>query len=356
MEDFLLWHYDGKSATRRSVVPQTRDGGFVLADPESDWIGDPVAWSDLVVIRQQRGHSAYGHRDRPGWRIGFTGDAPPEFAALLPKNEHYGKWVDKIGLWPAVGTFATLAVVAIFVLFQSPQWLAPLVPQSWENNLGDAMIGDFGNRYCRTPESAAALQALVREIDPKGEARQVEIANIPMVNAITLPGGHILLFDGLVQAADSPDELAGVLGHELGHVRHRDSMAGLLRQIGVGLFLGGFGGEAGNTLSNLVTLSYGRKAEAAADGVAIERLEAADISPKATADFFAKLARKEGSNARVMSFLSSHPVSDDRRRRFETSVVAGRAYRSALTNEQWQAVRNACRDDPNVASPIRWVS
>ncbi|WP_341873239.1 M48 family metalloprotease [Sphingobium fuliginis] len=56
-----------------------------------------------------------------------------------------------------------------------------------------------------------------------------------------MAGGRIILFDGLVQQAKSADEVAGVLGHELGHVRHRDTMTGLIRQLGLSVVLGGAG-------------------------------------------------------------------------------------------------------------------
>ena len=350
MSDFRLWHYDGVTATRRSVLLRPAVDGFLLEEPESGWTGEPASWSDLMVIGVEGGRSAYGHSGIPGWRMGFTGDPPDDIAARLPKGARYGGWIDRLGLWPTAALFTVAAVLVVWGAAEAPGVVAPLIPQSWENRMGDAMVGDFGGRFCHTAAGDAALRTLAAQVDPQHEAREISLANIPMVNAVTLPGGRIILFDGLIQQAGSPDEVAGVLGHELGHVRHRDTMTGLVRQLGLSVVLGGAGGNAGGYLNGVLSLSYGRDAETAADGVAIQQMRSANISPAATAAFFERLGGKEaGTGARAMTWLSSHPLSADRRRRFAAAVQPGAAYRPALDQAQWQALRTSCAKDPKVA-------
>ena len=99
------------------------------------------------------------------------------------------------------------------------------------------MVGDFGGRFCNGPGGQAALDALVRKIDQGKPAVRVHVANIGMVNAVALPGGNIVLFRGLLQEAKSPDEIAGVLGHEIGHVRKRHVVRALMRQAGLSVLL-----------------------------------------------------------------------------------------------------------------------
>lgn len=351
MNEFRLWHYDGVSALRRTVLLHPREGGFALAEPDSGWTSAPVDWADLTVIGTEGGRSAYGHRAIPGWRMGFAGDAPGAIAQHLPRPERYGRWIDRFGFWRAAAAFTVIAGLLVWVVLETPGWVAPLIPHAWENRMGDAMVGDFGGRFCHTPAGDAALHALVARIDPSGEARDVALANIPMENAVTLPGGRIILFDGLIQKAGSADEIAGVLGHELGHVRNRDTMTGLVRQLGLSVVLGGFSGNVGGYMNGVLALSYGRKAESAADGVAINQLRAAAISPGATAGFFARMGGKgdAGQGAQAMTWLSSHPLSADRRKRFEKAVQKGVRYRPALDPVQWRALRASCAADPNVA-------
>lgn len=350
-DSFRLWHYDGQSAVRRSVLLREVGNGFMLEEPETGWTGTPVDWAELKVIGSEGDRHAYGHRTLPGWRMGFVGEAPSPIAVRLPQAERYGRWIDRLGFWPAAGCFTAVAALVVWAVLAAPGWIAPLIPRAWENRLGDAMVGDFGGRFCHTTQGDAALKALVARIDPKGEARDVALANIPIPNAVTLPGGRIILFDGLVQKAKSADEVAGVLGHELGHVRNRDTLNGLVRQLGLSVVLGGFSGNAGGYLNGVLALSYGREAETAADGVAIAQMRTADISPADTAAFFERMGGKgeAGRTVQAMTWLSSHPLSAERRKRFSAAVLPGANYRPALSSAQWQALRGACAADPTVA-------
>lgn len=353
--DIRPWHYDGRNACRWHPRIAIADDSFRLIG--EDWENGPYRWADLVALDGTVGRSIYGLKDESGWRLGFDGPPPPDFAAHLPKPARYGGWIDGVGLTRAVAAFAVVAAAVIYIGVEAPGWIAPLVPRSWEEKLGEAMVGDFGGRFCRTPQGVKALDTLIAKMDPDADARAIEIANVPMVNAVALPGGRIILFDGLIQAAASGDEVAGVLGHELGHVRHRDTMAGLMRQLGLSVVLGGFSGDVGGYVNGLLSLSYGRDAEARADVASIATMKAANISPADTAQFFARMSKGEpegGRMAQAMTWLSSHPLSAKRRALFASSAVKGHRYAPALSPREWQALRAMCKSDPTVKSGWRW--
>ena len=61
---------------------------------------------------------------------------------------------------------AAIAAVVLFVGYSAPAWLAPLVPESWERNLGTAMVGDFGDNACRDPAAALALDRMAERVEP----------------------------------------------------------------------------------------------------------------------------------------------------------------------------------------------
>ena len=188
------------------------------------------------------------------------------------------------------------------------------------------MVGDFGNRTCRAPAGQAALDTLVAAARPRGRRCRHPHRQRPIVNAVTLPGGHVLVFDGLLQQAQSADEVAGVIAHELGHVEHRDVLASLIRQLGLSVVLGGVGGNVGGWANTLLAAGYSREAEGAADGYAIEALRDAHISPAPTAAFFTRLARLEPRLPRgevVMGYLGTHPMSRARSARFAASARPG---------------------------------
>jgi predicted Zn-dependent protease len=174
---------------------------------------------------------------------------------------------------------------------------------------------------------------------------RIRVVAIPIPNAVALPGGQIAIFDGLVRQAKSPDEIAGVLGHEIGHVEHRHVMASLIRQFGLGLVLGG-SGKGVQYAQALLDARYSRGAESEADAYAIKALTANHISTRPTADFFARMTKGEGSGSatvdNALSWLSSHPVSAARRDLFSKADQAITDPRPAMSAADWAAVKAMC--------------
>jgi beta-barrel assembly-enhancing protease len=353
----LVWHYDGVTAIRHEARLVEDATGFTLISLGLDLCH--YDWADLVYRGEKKEGPFYGLKNNKGWQIGLTDPIPDALFARLPKPVKYGGIVDRIGLGVSAVAFTAISAAVLYVGFKAPDWIAPYVPMSWEIALGDAMIGDFGGRFCNGPGGQQALDALVKRIEPNGTGLQVRVANISMVNAVALPGGKIVIFRGLLQEAKSPDELAGVIGHEIGHVRNRDVMQSLLRQVGLSVVLGGFGGDASGYVSTLVSAGYSRDAETKADLFSIKLMRQANISPIGTAGFFARLsgeagdAKDKGRNegdavTTALGYLSSHPMSQKREAMFRNSAAAGTDYTSALTPQQWRALVDSCANDPNV--------
>jgi beta-barrel assembly-enhancing protease len=344
-----IWHYDGTSAVRHEGELIAEAGQFRLR--LDDGLSEPVPWDAVTLVGEKDGVSSFGHRARRGWRIGFEGVIPPDIAVRLPKAVKYGSWIDRIGLWPAAGLGVALSAAALYVGIQAPDWLAPLVPQSLERKLGDAMVGDFGGRVCNGLGGQDALNAMVKRVEPGSADLKVRVVNIDMVNAVALPGGNILVFRGLLQEAKSPDELAGVIGHEIGHVRNRDVMQSLLRQMGLSILLGGANSDLGGSINTLVASTYSRAAETNADGYSIRAMQRARVSPLATAQFFARLAEMEKSLGKAKSalgYLSSHPLSETREKAFRDSHAKNAPLSPSLTPQQWRVLVDSCKTDPDV--------
>lgn len=351
---FDAWHYDGKSAVKRKVEVQVIGQQFFLLETERRH--GPFAFADVQYVTQQGDVDVYGLADRDGWRLMLSGPVPNDICALLPSPRKYGRVVDRLGLGKAAIAFALTSAAAVAIVLFSPQWLAPLIPASVDNRLGDALVGDFGGRFCHTQAGDAALKKLVASLDASPGDLQVEIAKIDMINAVALPGGNVILFDGLVKQAQSPDEVAGVLAHEIGHVRKKHVMQALLRQMGLAVVLGGIDGNSGALVNNMLAMSYSRDSEAEADAHSMQVLGQAYISPVGTASFFDRLSRLDGSagsvnqNADITSYLSSHPLSGSRKAAFEKSIVKGKNYKPALTSAEWNALKSMCTQDRKAKS------
>lgn len=338
--------YDGHSAVRHEGEALWDGGGKLSLRGFSSEMD--IALADLEYGEHRGGELVYRSSSHPDFRLILPEDLPAGLAAHLPEKQTYGAWVDKLGLGKATAIFAAVSIGAVALFMTAPEWLGPRVPQSWERNLGDAMVGDLGNRLCSTPEGDRAMAKLLEAVDPEQEKVRAGVANIGMVNAVALPGGQVLLFDGLVQEAETPEELAGVLGHEVGHVRERHVMTALLRQFGLSILLSGANSSVGDTVFGLASMGYSRDAEREADQYARDRMEESNISPLGAARFFERLGGdEEGEENAVIGWISSHPGPGERAEAYR-DAAEGKTFAPVLTEAEFAALKSMCEQDPDV--------
>jgi predicted Zn-dependent protease len=123
------------------------------------------------------------------------------------------------------------------------------------------------------------LEKLTRALPPQPYVFQVRVVDSPVVNAFAAPGGYIVIYKGLLQMTQSPEEFAGVLAHEIQHVINRHVTRQLLQQASMGIVFGAMTGDLNGAMSLGVQvasllggLSYSRDAEEEADSEAIKLL------------------------------------------------------------------------------------
>ena len=187
----------------------------------------------------------------------------------------------------------------------------------------------------------------------------VSFLNSPVNNAFAIPGGYIYITRQLAALCNSEAEMAGVLGHEVGHVaaRHskkrqkRATIANILGAVGTigGAILGDKGGLAGllggaakqysGTLAQIFTLSYSRGQEEEADDLGIKYLSSAGYDPTALSDMLASLAMQSALDARaagqearsVPEWASTHP---DPIKRVSRAAFNARKYQANSIRKQ----------------------
>jgi len=140
---------------------------------------------------------------------------------------------------------------------------------------------------------------------------QLHIVKNDEINAFALPGGHIMIYSGLIARADNPAEIAGILSHELAHIELDHVMKKLVKEVGLGLLISMAGGQSGTeilreTLKFLSSTAYDRKLEKQADLKAVDYLLNANIDPEPFANFLYKL-EEEDHLLSEFSWLSTHP-------------------------------------------------
>ncbi|GHD63834.1 metalloendopeptidase [Thalassobaculum fulvum] len=247
----------------------------------------------------------------------------------------------------AVGLGVVVLLIAAAAGFAS-RHAAGLLPPGWGGGLSDATLEQLAEVYpaCEAPDGIAALDRLATRMADvlDGPRPQVLTVRWDLVNAFALPGGRIVLTSGLIDRAASPQALASVLAHEVGHVARRDPLARVLRDklvdialaavFGVSLDVGTTGAVAGFLLDN----SYTRDQEDGADVAAIRILNALDIDPGPGARFFDRLAEADDGLGAV-TWLRSHPLSADRAERLRRGGTGGGP---GMTAEEWRAVEALC--------------
>lgn len=260
---------------------------------------------------------------------------------------------------------AALAALALIVMVLIPALadrLADYVPPERERALGKAVARNLGNllalengvapALCTDRDGVAALERLALRIgEPQGLAYplRVSVIDSPMINALALPGGRILIFNGLIQAAQSPEEVAGVLAHEIGHVVYRDPTRGVLRAAGTagiaGIMLGDvFGASVLAAASDaVVNARHQRLAEQRADETAYGLLRQAGLPARPLSDFFARLHRVGARPEGPLQLIASHPAPEGRASRAAAADTIGEgAFVPALGDRDWLALRNIC--------------
>lgn len=336
--------YDGVTAHPHDVRV-TAAGGRLGLSQASGW-SDSVEARLLKRMDAPAGMLRLGRTDVSGWRLMLPAEAESELGGLLGRPDRYGRWIDRIGLVPALVVGAAITASVVTIGYVAPHWIAPHVPMSWERNLGSAIVGDFGDIKCRDPRGQKALEELVERVAPGTttgpDAIKVAALDVPIFNAAALPGGYIVVFEPAITETD-PDALAGVMAHEIAHVRRRHVTEALIRELGIGALIRLFAGGVGANAEQIVALSYTRDNEAQADGDAIAMLRRAGISPRPTAELFSKLSKEErlmpGYSA---EFLQSHPLSGKRAARFAASADSASRYRPALPQAEADALFNIC--------------
>lgn len=226
----------------------------------------------------------------------------------------------------AVLFFGAVAIVAALVALSAllVDRLVPYVPASWETGV----FPDFG--LLESPPSNEAEKERQRELDsllgrlvahwpdrPETPLR-VGVLDESTPNALALPGGVILVTRGLLEQVESENELAFVLGHEIGHFRNRDHLKSLGRGLATSLIVAALGqsGSAGDLLGlsgQLSGRSFSRQQEEEADAFGLELVAEEFGHVGGATDFFARLPRTEGRASRtVETYFSTHPMSDAR--------------------------------------------
>ncbi|MEM9969342.1 MAG: M48 family metallopeptidase [Pseudomonadota bacterium] len=354
-------YFDGDRPVAQRVYARVRGSKLIIEAPEMRAVEWPL--EDIRSVPDGTGTVGIALQvtTDPLARLVVSGGhlSLPHLPQLnkAPRRSDRGR----LALW-AIAAIAAVALQIGVLIPLLANNLAGFIPARGERALGEATLGHIRTALdqtgagslpiCEDTEGAAALDTAVARLMGDTEFRQelnVLVLDHPMVNAFALPGGFIVLFKGLIDAAESPDEVIAVLAHEIGHVISRDPARHALRSAGsigiLGLLFGDFAGGAAVVFltERLISAQYSQEAEAGADAFAQSLLSDANINPGALADMFERLRDKHGDVDGVASHFLSHPALSERIAAAQAQVESTRVYTPSLTAAAWRSLQRICR-------------
>jgi beta-barrel assembly-enhancing protease len=225
------------------------------------------------------------------------------------------------------------------------------IPIEWEQKLGESAYRDFLAQHDVVKDGSSVdavreiTHRLASQVPNNPYTFEVTVVKSDVVNAFALPGGYIVVFTGLMKKAEGPEEVAGVLAHELNHVRQRHGLERIVKQLGfvavVSIVLGNQQGLSGIMKQlgvELVTLKFGRAQEIEADLTGLDLLYRAKINPEGMITFFRRLAEKDEGR---VEWLSTHPMSSTRADRLRAQLAEMPKQDHEPFTFEWATVRTS---------------
>ncbi|MGE4051481.1 MAG: M48 family metallopeptidase [Piscinibacter sp.] len=331
-------YFDGRSALAHAVALR-RDGEALAIE------GDGVA--ARVPLERVRWPERTRHGVRvaelPGGASLQCADAAAWDAFALECGRGDGAVVRAQQSWRAVLASLTALVALLAGLYV---WGIPaaahaalgVIPASVDAAVGEVAMRSIDEEWMKPSMLDAAEQQRLRaafekllSAQPQGSvpAHRLEFRKSRIgPNAFALPGGTIVMTDELVKLVDGDAAvIAGVLAHELGHVRHRDGMRMLIQASAVGVLASVVVGDFNSLLATVPVVlgqsAYSRDAERRADEESARLLRDAGLSPAVMVGFFEKLAKEQGEH-RLGIAIASHPADEERIRFFREAAAQPR--------------------------------
>lgn len=224
------------------------------------------------------------------------------------------------------GLSIVILFFAIFFGLKQIDWVSVFKVQKMTDQTEEKLGELFWDVYKKTasenkdPFVVSVIDSIVTKICVTNaidrKSITIHVLNKDDVNAFAIPNGHLIVYSGLILASDNPEELSGVLAHEIAHIELHHVMKKLVKEVGLSVLISmttGSGGEiVKETAKMLSSSAFDRSLEKEADLKAVDYLFKAKINPEPFANFLYKLADKEHEAMKYLTWASTHPDSKER--------------------------------------------
>jgi len=253
-----------------------------------------------------------------------------------------------------LGVAGCLAGVIYFLVPLFASWLAPILPPSVEERIGSILVDNIApeSALCQSPSLNQAVEKITDRLCASSQPAprlSVVVVREKVINAMALPGNRIVIYTGLIQKTRTPEELAGVLAHEIEHVVNRHVMKSWLQQLSSRLILYALVGRLSGPITSLyqstgsmMILHYSRDFEEEADVKGMHRLEASHIDPHGMVTFFETL-QSDGDTPELLTYFLTHPSTRSRIRQLrDIADKTPGPFEKLLPDLDWTTIRTQC--------------
>ena len=210
------------------------------------------------------------------------------------------------------------------------EYIANRIPVEWETSFGDKAFAHFEGEGKMLTNSiwdgpvSNITSRLLPVVEQSGYEFKFHIMSDTNVNAFAIPGGHVVILTGLLESAETAEEVAGVLAHEIAHVTRRHSLRNIIKSAGLIVTLQALIGDASGLLGlateasrYLLQQKFSRDFEREADEPGWGYLVQARIDPRGMTRFFEKMREIMASSGMgvlegSLSLANTHPTSQER--------------------------------------------
>ena len=219
-----------------------------------------------------------------------------------------------------LGTIVLFSALAYLGLGLLANQLATRISPETEIKIGQQLVSGIAKTESKDSSQQQYLETLVASLQQENLTASVPITihlmDKEIANAAILPGGNIIVTTALLQEAESENEIAFVLAHELGHHVNRDPLKALGRSLVFLTVSSVLGIGTGNTdvvtlTGSLTSLHYSRQQESAADVYALQAIVDKYGHGGSSLNFFERIKTKE-KRGKLASYFSTHPLTESR--------------------------------------------
>ncbi|HRG31857.1 MAG TPA: M48 family metallopeptidase [Saprospiraceae bacterium] len=326
--DFQAVYYSGIKPKGQAVTFQIEGEEIRIFDEENEELS---LWNKELLSRQHYNENhlliKWGIRDPFEYLEIQDSTAIEALNQAFPQKKFFEKpgftWGSFYSIL-AIVAFSTVLLFFTAYFYGLPsltQWASEKVPLDWELKIGQASIEKYSESAALDSLKTQYLNDFYNELGHHSKYQiQFYYLKDSIVNAFAMPGGFIVINDGIMDKMTDYRQLVGLMGHEIAHIEERHTLKTIFKSLGayfvIQLALGHFGAVSGvliENLSSIQNLSYSREFELAADRASFYWMKNLKISTNGMVDMFNVLKMEEAKNIQNLpEFLSTHPMTEDR--------------------------------------------